>query len=160
MEYIEEIMKMDERKMCEFRRYIIRSNEIDEELKIEIDKIIMGDNERWKLGKIIGDMDKKILDKYFRGDNKIRNKKEKIPAIIRRLVWNKYVGEEKGKSKCNCCEIMEISQMNFVCGHIISEYNGGKIEIDNLRPICSGCNLSMGTMNMDKFKMDYFSKLL
>ena len=53
--------------------------------------------------------------------------------------------------------MIEISQMNFICGHVVSEFNGGKITIENLRPICVSCNLSMGTMDMNKFKMNYFS---
>lgn len=30
-------------------------------------------------------------------------KKTSIPSPVKRLVWNKYVGEEIGKSKCYCC---------------------------------------------------------
>ena len=33
----------------------------------------------------------------------------------------------------------------------ISEKNGGKLELNNLRPICQGCNHSMGTTNMDDY---------
>ena len=32
-------------------------------------------------------------------------------------------------------------------GHIISESNGGKTDVNNLRPICKNCNLSMGKKN-------------
>jgi hypothetical protein len=53
--------------------------------------------------------------------------------------------------KYQCCHKTEISQMSFHCGHVISEYNGGDIKVDNLRPICGLCNSSMGTMNMDDF---------
>ena len=35
----------------------------------------------------------------------------------------------------------------FQCGHIISEYNGGVTEVTNMRPICPGCNQSMGKTN-------------
>ena len=49
-----------------------------------------------------------------------------------------------------------MTQLNFICGHIVSGYNGGKINVDNLRPICMSCNLSMGTKNMQDFILNYF----
>ena len=90
-------------------------------------------------------------------NNKNKNKKQNIPAIIKKLVWNTYIGEDIGKAKCFCCNIIDITQLNFICGHYISEYNGGKIEINNLRPICLSCNLSMGKKNMDEFINNYFN---
>ena len=41
--------------------------------------------------------------------------------------------------------------MDFQCGHIISEFNGGDITLDNLIPLCSLCNSSMGKTNMGEF---------
>jgi 5-methylcytosine-specific restriction endonuclease McrA len=41
--------------------------------------------------------------------------------------------------------------MNFVVGHIVSIKNGGETSLENLLPICTLCNSSMGTMNMDDF---------
>ena len=77
---------------------------------------------------------------------------KKLVAIsIKRLVWNTNVGEDIGKYKCMCCNSTDITQMNFKCGHIISEANGGKMIVSNLKPICQYCNLSMGTKNMDEF---------
>jgi len=34
---------------------------------------------------------------------------------------------------------------DFHVGHDVPEYKGGKTEIENLRPICIRCNLSMGS---------------
>jgi 5-methylcytosine-specific restriction endonuclease McrA len=87
--------------------------------------------------------------------SKIRKKKRQIPATIKRLVWNKYIGESIGKNKCYCCKLTDITQLSFHCGHVISENNGGKIDIDNLRPICQNCNSSMGTKNMNEFINEY-----
>ena len=42
-----------------------------------------------------------------------------------------------------------LTQNNFQCGHIISEYNGGPTRLSNLHPICRECNLSMGSKNWD-----------
>jgi hypothetical protein len=78
-------------------------------------------------------------------------KKLKIPSTLKRLVWNKHIGEEIGKSKCLCCRVTDITQMSFHCGHVIAVKNGGGVTLDNLRPICQNCNSSMSTMNMDEF---------
>ena len=47
--------------------------------------------------------------------------------------------------------------MNFECGHIVSVKEGGETNIENLLPICSSCNKSMGTENLMVFKKKYFS---
>jgi 5-methylcytosine-specific restriction endonuclease McrA len=86
-------------------------------------------------------------------DSKIKKKKkERIPQKMRMMVWDKYIGLDKGKSKCKCCNEKEISQMDFECGHIIAEANGGQITIDNLLPICGPCNRSMKTDNFFVFQ--------
>lgn len=81
-----------------------------------------------------------------------KHKKENIPLLLKRNVWNTYIGEEIGKSKCYCCELTDITQFSFHCGHVISEYYGGKLKISNLRPICQSCNSSMGIMNLYEYK--------
>jgi|LakMenE01Jun11ns_1017448.scaffolds.fasta_scaffold9856589_3 hypothetical protein len=81
----------------------------------------------------------------------IKKKKKPISATIKRLVWNSNIGEEIGKSKCMCCQVTDITQMSFNCGHIIAEYNGGETIVSNLKPICQNCNSSMGTKNMKDF---------
>uniref|UniRef100_A0A6C0KQB4 HNH domain-containing protein n=1 Tax=viral metagenome TaxID=1070528 RepID=A0A6C0KQB4_9ZZZZ len=83
-----------------------------------------------------------------------RTKKERIPATIRNIVWvTHFEGSKKGM--CWLCKVEDISSANFECGHVVSEKNGGKPTIDNLRPICSFCNKSVGTMNMEDFKKKY-----
>lgn len=81
-----------------------------------------------------------------------KTKKKTVPKVVRDLAWNRWIGEDVAKHKCMCCEINEIRMNSFQCGHVIAEANGGKTTVDNLRPICSACNLSMGTENMDEFK--------
>lgn len=51
------------------------------------------------------------------------------------------------------------SKKNYEAGHVISEKNGGIIELKNLRPIC---NKSMHSTNMDHYirEYNYRSKLL
>lgn len=84
-------------------------------------------------------------------------KKQKIPQPLRELCWNTYVGRTIGETKCLCCGIKDITPFNFNCGHVIAEAKGGKVVIENLRPICSGCNSSMGSDNMEVFRNKYFS---
>jgi 5-methylcytosine-specific restriction endonuclease McrA len=80
-----------------------------------------------------------------------KKKKEPIPAAIKTLVWNKWTGEKEAEAGCYCCRVTTISMRHFHCGHVISESKGGKMDCENLRPICSSCNLSMGSQNMDLF---------
>ena len=57
-----------------------------------------------------------------------------------------------------CCNTVEINQSNFEAGHIISEFNGGPITVDNILPICGTCNRSMGKTNMDEFISNHLLK--
>lgn len=83
-------------------------------------------------------------------------KKQKIPLALREQVWILYLGETKFKHKCNVkwCENI-ITPFNFEVGHNIPESKGGATNIDNLRPICSKCNKSMGS----QYSIDEFSEL-
>ena len=89
---------------------------------------------------------------------KVRKKtnRRKIPQVKRKMVWERYIGNVVN-SKCYCCGISEINSINnFECGHVISKAMGGDESIDNLRPICSSCNKSMGTENLYEFmKLNY-----
>ena len=83
------------------------------------------------------------------------NTKKPITATLKRLVWNKYIGEDFGKSKCLCCKVTYITQLSFNCGHVIAESKGGETNVSNLRPICQNCNSSMGTANMNDFTKSF-----
>jgi 5-methylcytosine-specific restriction endonuclease McrA len=90
--------------------------------------------------------------------NKIKqiDYRRKIPKIIKTLVWNTYIGDSFGKYKCLCCKKHIITQLDFHCAHIVSRKYGGKTNVDNLRPVCAQCNLSMATMNMNTFMNLFF----
>jgi hypothetical protein len=81
--------------------------------------------------------------------------KQKIPDAVRTKVWDLYIGIDKGIDKCFCCNAVMIQKEAFQCGHVISEYNGGRVRIENLRPICPKCNFSMGKRNMREFMDEY-----
>ena len=87
---------------------------------------------------------------------KDRYKKKSIPKSLKKMTWDKWIGPNIGKTKCLCCKHQEIRQIEFHCGHIIAEVNGGKTTVENLKPICAQCNLSMGSMNMNEFIKQYF----
>lgn len=85
-----------------------------------------------------------------------KKRKTRIPAVLKALVWNTYVGEDIGSTLCPVCNKHKITQLTFHCGHVISEAKGGQCKLDNMRPICIKCNLSMRTMHMYDFKHTYF----
>ena len=82
--------------------------------------------------------------------------KEQIPKRIRELVWTTYNGEVF-TSKCyvSWCT-NNINVFSFQTGHDIPESKGGTLDIDNLKPICGSCNLSMG----NKYSITEWSKLI
>jgi hypothetical protein len=80
-----------------------------------------------------------------------RYRKVNIPAAVRRTVWNTYIGEDIGRTECYVGCKNKITQLTFECGHIEAESKGGLTIVENLRPICSPCNRSMGTRNMHEF---------
>lgn len=78
-------------------------------------------------------------------------KKETITKRMREDVWKRYCGDLDQSSPCLCCQKHKIDVWNFHCGHVVAESKGGETNADNLRPICSQCNLSMKTMDMQAF---------
>lgn len=81
-------------------------------------------------------------------------RKKKIPECVRNAVWNKYMGDVK-HAPCytGCGEIISAALMHV--GHIQAESCGGETTIQNLRPICSKCNTSMGRKNMREFIVEW-----
>lgn len=92
-------------------------------------------------------------------DTKPTPKKRKayIPKTLKKKIWEKHIGKHVGSTLCSVCSNNEITQMDFHCGHIIAEADGGATNEHNLIPICASCNLSMGRKNLKMFKEKYFS---
>jgi hypothetical protein len=79
--------------------------------------------------------------------HKFKKIKSRITPKLRESVWTKEYNElSEGKCPIKSCNHI-IYKNNFNCGHIISEYNGGETNLENLRPICTSCNSKMGTKN-------------
>jgi len=71
------------------------------------------------------------------------------------VLWERYCGEVY-QGRCFCCDRANLTPFNFHCGHIQAFSKGGEDTLDNFRPICSNCNLSMKSMNMqDYMRMKY-----
>ena len=87
-----------------------------------------------------------------------KKKKERIPAHIKTIVWRTYIGNEKPEAKCYCCRHETIDIRNFECGHVVAEAKGGPLTVDNLRPICRGCNGAMGTVSMEEYCQKFFGR--
>jgi hypothetical protein len=102
---------------------------------------------------------KKRNNKKYNKNKKLNHhikSKEKIPKRIRELVWTTYNGEVF-TSKCyvSWCT-NKINVFSFQTGHDIPESKGGTLDINNLKPICGSCNLSMG----NKYSITEWSKLI
>jgi len=95
-----------------------------------------------------------------KNEQKTKYKKKAIPKTVKKATWDRWIGKDVGVTKCLCCEHQEIRQFEFHCGHVIAESKGGKTNVDNMRPICAQCNLSMGSMDMNEFKKMYFEKTI
>ena len=70
-------------------------------------------------------------------------KRSNVPKAVREQCWLNTVGKQY-ESKCYvrwCKNKMNI--FDFHVGHDIPASKGGTLDIDNLRPICARCNLSM-----------------
>ena len=102
----------------------------------------------------IKDIIKKIHKKHEKDEQ--HKHKETIPKRIRELVWTTN-NNETFSHKCyvSWCD-NNINVFNFQVGHDIPESKGGTLDIDNLKPICSNCNLSMS----NKYTITEWSKLI
>ena len=70
-------------------------------------------------------------------NNKKKYKKQKIPKALREQVWMHHFGENfKHKCYVDWCNNY-INVFDYHVGHNIPESKGGKLNIKNLKPICS-----------------------
>lgn len=116
-----------------------------EKIKLCLDRILTRKiSEQFKLFK------KSLSQNYILTPNK-----KTIPSPLRFSVWEQFIGINTMIAKCFVCRKSQITFQNFSCGHIISEHNGGDLDINNLRPICTNCNSSMKEMNMDHYIQIY-----
>jgi hypothetical protein len=84
--------------------------------------------------------DIKIMNKY---------KKVKMTKPFRIKVWEHWMGKVY-EAPCPVCSNL-ITINTFEAGHIVSEKSGGSTTVENCRPICGGCNKSMGSKSFYEF---------
>ena len=77
------------------------------------------------------------------------------PSLLK--IWDAHIGVNVGRIKCPYCKVNFINPFHFQTGHVIAKSAGGKDIVENLRPICSLCNQSMGANSMDlsKYRVEY-----
>ena len=76
-------------------------------------------------------------------------RKMHIPKKLRQQCWENVCGKVYShKCYVSWCTT-QIDVWSFEVGHNIAEANGGTLDLDNLYPICSLCNKSMGTTSID-----------
>lgn len=81
--------------------------------------------------------------------------KEKIPKALREQVWLKWIGRNYD-AKCTVTWCSNtITVFDYEVGHNVPESKGGTLQIDNLRPLCSRCNKSMG----NQYTIDEWNKM-
>jgi 5-methylcytosine-specific restriction endonuclease McrA len=84
-----------------------------------------------------------------------QKRKAIIPAAFREQIWLRTMGRVyEGKCPVVWCQ-NNITVHDFQSGHNIPESKGGNTLPDNLIPICSRCNQSMG----DRYTIDQWNKL-
>lgn len=98
---------------------------------------------------MLGDINIESINGDVLSDDK-KAKRPSMPKALKEAVFRKYC-ESLDNAMCfvGCGE--KITPFNFECGHVIAHVDGGPSTIDNLRPVCSRCNRSMGVKNMDDF---------
>lgn len=83
--------------------------------------------------------------------------KKKPNKKLKKQVWDKR-NTDPINGICFVCED-SLNFKNMQCGHIIAYYNGGLLELDNLEPICGNCNQTMGTTNLNEYKISHYDSI-
>lgn len=85
----------------------------------------------------------------------IKVPKDRIPKALREQVWLTFIGKRySAKCTIHWCK-NEITVFDFHVGHNVPESKGGETILQNLRPICARCNLSMS----NNYTIDDWNKL-
>jgi 5-methylcytosine-specific restriction endonuclease McrA len=94
--------------------------------------------------------------KRIKGGKIYKTKKKTIPKAIREQLWVRNF-DKVYEHKCyvNWCENM-ITVFDFHVGHDKPESKGGTLSLDNLKPLCSRCNHSMG----NQFTISEWNKMM
>ena len=95
----------------------------------------------------------KKKDKLY---GKKNNKKQTIPKALREQLWVRNFGKVyQHKCYVDWCD-NNITVFDFHVGHDKPESKGGTLSIENLKPLCSRCNQSMG----NQFTIKEWNKMM
>src|SRR3989339_578429 len=84
-----------------------------------------------------------------------KHKRKSIPKKVKNDLWINYFGQQNATGKCYVCR-SEIHITKFEAGHVVPDSMGGLPTVENLRPICGGCNKAIGKENLYSFKVRYY----
>lgn len=87
---------------------------------------------------------------------KTSKRRKYIPVALKRLAWYNLFTKEVGQRKCPVCNAVDITQLDFECAHIVSEFNGGPTAVNNLIPLCNHCNKSMSKRNVVEYVQEFY----
>lgn len=96
------------------------------------------------------------MPKKGKKDNTEKYKKANIPKAVREQCWLATNGKVY-ETKCyvDWCENI-IDVFNYHVGHDKPESEGGTLDINNIKPICARCNLSMSdNYTIEEWKNKY-----
>lgn len=84
-----------------------------------------------------------------------KKRKATIPTAFREQIWLRDCGKAyESKCRVTWCQ-NRMTVWDFQAGHNIPESRGGQTVPDNLIPICSRCNVSMG----NRYTIDEWNSL-
>jgi hypothetical protein len=95
-----------------------------------------------------------LINQSIIPDHIFKNSKNKISPSLRINVWNSVFNDDN-EYICpiyKCKNIISNDCNGFQCGYIISKKNNGKLELDNLHPMCKFCYNKMGSTNLETFE--------
>ncbi len=97
----------------------------------------------------------KIINEHHNNINpKNSHKRIKVSAAMRASLWNKYYGDETNKGTCILCKC-ELKMSQYHVSHIQSLKENGTYNQDNLTIMCSKCNTSLGSKNLNDYLQEY-----
>ena len=97
----------------------------------------------------------KIINEHQNNMNpKNSHKRIKVTAAMRSSLWNKYFCDETNKGECVLCKC-ELKMSQYHVSHIQSLKENGTYNQDNLTIMCSKCNTSIGSKNLNDYLKEY-----
>lgn len=82
-----------------------------------------------------------------------KNLRPRIPKAIRSNVWEKHFGKNTNGACFCCCN--DIDRNQWHAGHVKSYHEGGADTMNNLKPLCVDCNLSMTSLHLYEYMLKH-----